>query len=156
MVDVAVTRVLHAPRSLVAAVAGDPSQAVRWYSNIRSVRWHGEPAVRPGARIDFVARFLGRDLTYTYEIVDLVPGRRLVMRTASGPFPMETTYSWWDEPPGPDGPRTGMELRNAGRPQGFSRVAAGALPVAMRRAMTKDLQRLEEVLREEQSAGPSP
>jgi hypothetical protein len=41
----------------------------------------------------FVARFLGRRLAYTYEVVELVPGRRLVMRTAQGPFPMETTYT---------------------------------------------------------------
>jgi hypothetical protein len=35
--------------------------------------------------------FLGGRLTYTYEITDFTPGERLVMRTAQGPFPMETT-----------------------------------------------------------------
>jgi hypothetical protein len=32
--------------------------------------------------MSFVAHFLGRRLAYTYEIVDLVPGERLIMRTA--------------------------------------------------------------------------
>lgn len=35
----------------------------------------------------FVARFLGRRLAYTYEIVEYVPGERLVMRTAQGAVP---------------------------------------------------------------------
>jgi hypothetical protein len=41
-----------------------------------------------------VARFLGRRLEYTYEVIELVPGERLVMRTQQGPFPMETSYAW--------------------------------------------------------------
>ena len=53
--------------------------------------------------MDFVARFLGRRLAYTYEVVDLVPGERLVMRTADGPFPMETTYTWEPGARGPPG-----------------------------------------------------
>ena len=36
----------------------------------------------------------GRTLAYTYEVCELDPGRRLVMSTAEGPFPMETTYTW--------------------------------------------------------------
>ena len=39
-------------------------------------------------------RFLRRRLSYTYEVVELDPEERLVMRTADGPFPMETTDTW--------------------------------------------------------------
>lgn len=141
--------VFDAPRSLVAAVAGDPAQARRWYSNIRSVRWHGEPVVAEGADVDFVARFLGRELAYTYRIVDLVPDERLVMRTEEGPFPMETTYTWWDEEPEGGHPRTGMSLRNAGRPKGMTTLGSGAVTLGMKRAMRRDLERLRLVLRED-------
>ena len=85
----------------------------------------------------FEARFLGRRLSYTYEVVDLEPGRRLVMRTADGPFPMETTYIWEPTPGG-----TLVRLRNRGEPSGFSRLAAPVMTKAMRGAMTKDLARL--------------
>lgn len=53
--------------------------------------------------------FLGRRPAYTDEIVDLVAEERLVMRTAEGPFPMETTYAWKDDGEG----RTRMTAPNA-------------------------------------------
>ena len=80
----------------------------------------------------------------TYEVVELEPDQRLVMRTAQGPFPMETTYTW--EPVGPGGTATRMVLRNHGEPAGFSRLAAPVLERAMRRAMTKDLAALKVLL----------
>jgi hypothetical protein len=126
----------------VAAYAGDPTNAPEWYVNIRSVEWRTEPPVRVGSRMDFVAGFLGRRLAYTYEVVELVPGARLVMRTADGPFPMETTYTW--EPAGEGATR--MTLRNRGTPSGFAGLAAPVMERAMRRATTKDLARLKDLM----------
>jgi len=99
--------------------------------------------------MDFVAHFLGRRLTYTYEVVELVPGQRLVMRTAQGPFPMETTYTW--ETTG-DG-ATRMSLRNRGEPSGFSRVGAPLMAAAVRRETTKNLKCLKALLEKEYSKG---
>ena len=137
-VDVTVETRIERPVEEVAAFAGDPGNAPSWYVNIASVRWRTPPPVQIGSRMDFVATFLGRRIEYTYEVVDLVPGERLVMRTAQGPFPMQTTYTW--EPA--DG-GTRMTLRNDGSPSGFARVAAPVMEVAMRRAMTKDLAALK-------------
>ncbi len=92
--------------------------------------------------MDFVARFLGRRLAYTYEIVDLVPGERLVMRTSEGPFPMETTYTW--ERVGDSSTR--MTLRNRGEPSGFSKISSPLMAAAMRRANRKDLSSLKTIL----------
>ena len=100
------------------------------------------PVVAVGARVAFVARFLGRRLEYTYEIVEFEAGSHLVMSTAEGPFPMETTYTW--EPAGPE--QTRMTLRNRGEPAGFSRVAAPLMVPAMRRANRRDLARLGSIL----------
>jgi hypothetical protein len=73
---------------------------------------------------------------------ELVPGEKLVMSTAEGPFAMETTYAWTDAPPG----GTRMTLRNRGEPSGFSRVAAPMIAAAMRRANRKDLAQLKQIL----------
>ena len=64
------------------------------------------------------------------------------MRTAEGPFPMETTYTWESVNEG----ATRMTLRNRGTPSGFSRVVAPLMARAMRRANEKDLARLRDLL----------
>jgi uncharacterized membrane protein len=141
-VDVRTEIVIDEPIETVAAYASDPSNAPEWYLNIESVKWETAPPARVGSRVAFVAKFLGRRLAYTYELTELVPRERLVMRTAEGPFPMETTYTWSATSDG----GTHMTLRNRGEPSGFSKVAAPFMTPAMRRANRKDLARLREIL----------
>jgi len=141
-VDVVSEVVIARPRSEVAAYCSEPDNATAWYVNIKSVQWESARPMGVGSRFAFAARFLGRPLSYTYEVVDLQPGARFVMRTAQGPFPMETTYLWED---GPNG-TTKMTLRNRGEPSGFSGIAAPVLAMAMKRANTKDLARLKSLL----------
>ena len=142
MVDVQTSIVIDRPRDEVAAYAGDPGNATSWYQNISTVEWETPPPVRVGSRLAFVAGFLGRRLAYIYEVRALEPGARLVMSTAQGPFPMETTYTWEDAPGG----GTLMTLRNAGEPSGFSKVTAPVMAAAMRRASRKDLAALKQIL----------
>ena len=68
------------------------------------------------------------------------------MRTAGGPFPMETTT--WTEVD--DGSAAQMTLRNQGTPAGFAKVTAPMMERAMRRATTKDLRRLKDLLENRQ------
>lgn len=132
------------PRVEVAAFAADPDNATRWYENIKAVEWRSPRPLALGSVIEFQAEFLGRRLTYSYEVTELAPGRRFVMATAAGPFPMETTYTWDDTAGG----GTRMTLRNRGDPSGFASVAAPLMGRAMRRANRKDLAQLKRVLEE--------
>jgi uncharacterized membrane protein len=140
-VDIETEIEIDRPRHEVAAFAADPDNATAWYENIRSVEWKTAKPLALGSQVAFVATFLGRRLAYTYEVVELVPGERLVMSTADGPFAMETTYTW-QETRG----STRMTLRNRGEPAGFSKVAAPIMSKAMRRANRNDLARLKEIL----------
>ena len=134
-VDVTTQVVIERPSHEVAAYATDPDHARDWYANIKEVRWETSPPVALGSRVAFVAQFLGRRIEYTYEVVELVPGARLVMRASAGPFPMETTYAWKSTPEG----FTRMTLRNRGTPTGFSQWLVPIMVPAMRRANKKDL-----------------
>jgi uncharacterized membrane protein len=140
--DVQSAIVINRPVSEVSRYAADPDHAPLWYVNIKSVEWVTPPPAQVGSRVAFVAHFLGRRLTYTYEVVEFIPGVRLVMRTSEGPFPMETTYTWESNVDG----TTRMTLRNRGTPSGFSVWVAPLMAMAMRRAIRKDLVRLKKQL----------
>ena len=141
-VDVQTEIVIDRACEDVAAYAGNPENAPEWYVNIASVEWRTAPPLGVGSELAFVAHFPGRRLAYIYEVVELEPSRRMVMRTSDGPFPMETTYEW--EPL--DSSRTRMRLRNRGNPSGFFKLAGPLVARAMRRANGKDLELLKQTL----------
>lgn len=141
-IDVSTEIAIQRPRDEVAAYASNPDNAPTWYVNIKSVEWKTPPPHRVGSQIAFVAHFLGRRMAYTYEIVELVPSERFVMRTAEGPFPMQTTYTWETTADG----GTRMTLRNQGTPAGFSRLVAPFIARAVRGANRKDLAALKKLL----------
>jgi hypothetical protein len=141
-VDVVTEVEIGRPRPQVAGYAADPANATSWYENIKAVDWpEDERPLAVGSKMTFTAEFLGRRLAYTYEVREYELERKLVMSTAQGPFPMETTYTWEDA-----GEGTIMTLRNRGEPSGFSKVAGPLMAAAMRRANRKDLERLKAIL----------
>ena len=141
-VDVSTHIEIERQREETAAYACDPDNATAWYQNIKAVEWMTPPPLAVGSQIAFVASFLGRRLAYTYEVTEHVPGERFAMRTAEGPFPMETTYVWEESASG----GTRMTLRNRGEPSGFAQITAPMMAAAIRRANRKDLSRLKRIL----------
>lgn len=141
-VDVVTEVIVNRPLTEVAAFAADPDNAPRWYVNIKSVEWKTPKPLALGSKLAFVAEFMGRRLAYTYEVVAFEPNAKFVMRTAEGPFPMETTYEW--EALGPE--QTRMTLRNRGEPSGFGAIMAPMMAMAMRSANRKDLALLKSIL----------
>ncbi len=142
MIDVRVETVIGRPCAEVAEYASDPDNAPHWYRNIAAAQWRSRRPLQLGSEVAFNARFLGRDLAYVYRITELAPGERLVMRTAQGPFPMQTIYTWRAL----DDRSTRMTLRNSGEPAGFSRILAPFMAAMMRSATRKDLKKLKAIL----------
>ena len=142
MVDVTTTIIISVPKEKVSAYAANPDNAPQWYKNIKSVEWKTQKQLVSGSQIAFKAKFLGKELSYTYEITQFIPVEKLVMRTAEGPFPMETTYQWLAI----DNDSTLMTLRNMWQPSGFSKLFAPFMALAMKRANKKDLALIRSIL----------
>ena len=141
-VDVLTEITIARPRAEVAAYASDPDNAPEWYANIESVTWKTEPPLRVGSEMEFVARFMGRRLSYVYRALEFQPLHHLVMSTVDGPFPMETTYTWTSV----DEVTTRMALRNRGGATGLMGLLGPLEALAVRRATGKDLRRLRAIL----------
>jgi len=134
--------IINLPVDKVSGYSSNPDNAPYWYENIKSVEWKTAKLLRTGSQFAFTAHFLGRKLAYVYEITEFKLNKKLVMRTSSGPFPMETTYFW----KALDEHNTYMSLQNRGIPSGFSFLFTPFIKIAMKRANKKDLELLRKIL----------
>jgi len=141
-VNVKTETIIDATIEKVFSFAADPDNAPKGYVNIKSVEWKSNKPLTLGSLIAFKAQFLGKQLAYVYEIKELVTNQKLVMKTADGPFPMETTYLFEKIAEN----KTKMTLINRGTPSGFSKLFSPFMSMAMRKANTKDLALLKQIL----------
>jgi uncharacterized membrane protein len=136
--DVTVETRVDRPRGEVAAYATDWRNDCDWIGALTDVDLVTERPFGVGSRVRRVASFLGKRIEYVNEVVELEPGRRLVMRSVKAPFRMTVTYEFEEADGG-----TTMRIRTEGDASGFYRVAGPMLARAVRKGVARDLARLK-------------
>ncbi|MBM3141379.1 MAG: hypothetical protein FJZ92_14515 [Chloroflexi bacterium] len=135
-IDVSVSRAIERPAEAVAGYLADPAHDPEWIGGLVEVQVPDAP-LAVGARVERVARFMGRRIEYVLEVTALEPGRRLAMRSVRAPLPMEVTYAVE-----PAGAGCTVTLRVAGGPGGLARLAHPLMARQVRRNLAGDLERL--------------
>jgi uncharacterized protein YndB with AHSA1/START domain len=140
-VDVTEQTSIARPPEEVAGFAMDPANDARWIGALTSVRKLTDGPVGTGTRVERVAAFLGREMTYVNEIVEYEPPQRLAMRSVKAPFPMTVVYEFMPEPAG-----TVVRIRTGGDATGFYGLASPLLSRMVAKGVRGDLARLKELL----------
>jgi len=122
----------------VAEVTNNP----RWQRGMQSARWTSSPPLRIGSTYEQSARFLGKEIVTTFEVVKLGPGRRMRFVSTAGPFPLDITRTVEPLPAG--GARFTEHV--AGDANGFYRVATPVLRSMVRRNIRRDFRGLKGLL----------
>jgi hypothetical protein len=135
MVDVTASRDMPIAAERVAAVMFDPMQDSRWIGGAQAAEpLDGGGKLAVGSRVKRTGGFLGRKFSWTTEVTDLQPARRLAMRHVAGPFAGEVIYSIDPIPQG-----SHVTIRNYGK----AAFEVPGMGLMMKASVAKDLKRLE-------------
>lgn len=127
-------------RADVAAYMFDPANDAAWTSGVVTSRPLTEGRLRPGSRVERTTRFLGREFSYVYYVVD-TDSQRFVDIRVDRPFPMQVRYELEDTADG-----TRVHIRARGEARGFFRLAAPLLTLMVGRSIGADLDNLRREL----------
>jgi len=142
MVDVSTEIIINLPKEKVAEFASDPANAPSWCTHIKSVEWNNEAPLRAGAKLVFSEQIMRRHTQHIYEMVEVIPGQKMIMKTSSNGMHMETTVAWQAL----NENTTCMTLRSRGIPLAFSKPIAPFLKMAIRKASRRNLKQLKRML----------
>jgi uncharacterized membrane protein len=142
VIEVSTSIDIDRPADEVFAFVSEFPNNPRWQSGQRSCEWTSAPPLRVGSTYDQHARFLGKDMTNSFRVVEHDAGRRVTFTSRSGTFPITVTRSV--EPL--DGGRSRFTEHVEGEPGGFFRIAEPILRRLVTRSIRRDFPRLKALL----------
>src|SRR5688572_10299868 len=94
MVDVKTEIIINLPKEIVAEFVSDPGNAPSWCAHIKSVEWNQNAPLRAGVKIVFSEQIMRRHQRYVCEMVEIIPGQKVMVKTRNKSMRMETTIAW--------------------------------------------------------------
>jgi hypothetical protein len=139
-IDVTVQTTIKLPRALVSEYVLDPANEPKWIKGIVESTPLAPGPIGKGSRVRRLAKFMGRKIDYTPEVLDLDPNRRVVMKTDK-PFPMTVEYEFSDH-----GSSTVFRQRLQGGPGGIMGLFSPLMASMVRRNVRSDMERVRAML----------
>jgi len=130
------------PADEVFAVISDFSRNPEWQRGMSSAHWTSEPPLGVGSTYKQVARFLGRAVITTFEVIAYEPGRSVTIESRESSFPITVTRSV--ESIGPARSRASAQI--IGAPGRFFRLFGPLLRLLAERSVRGDYERLRQLL----------
>lgn len=141
MIDVTATVLIRRPLEAVSAYMTDPANDTAWIRALTAARQLTPPPPAKGMRVERAAKFMGRSMTYTTEVIEWSPAERVQMQTMDGPYPMAVTYSFAGEDGG-----TRVSIRNHGGSGVMFKLAGPLIGRMVNGRVKGDLAQLKEIL----------
>jgi uncharacterized membrane protein len=136
-IDIAAQIEISAEPTDVAGVMFDPHRDPEWMKAVKTVNVV-DAGIKPGARVERTGSFMGREFSWTTEVVSFHFPHLLELRISEGPIVGTVTYNVVRSATG-----STAKIRNVGDPGKFGFLPEAMITTPMRSALTADLERLK-------------
>ena len=132
---------IRRPKSEVAAYAMDSDNDPHWISGIIGSKGVVGLPMEKGVLVGREAKFMGRSVECTNEILECVADESLTIRSEAGPFLMMVRYEFQEAKGG-----TLTRINVSGDVKGFFKLATPVLSRMVQRRLSQDLMDLKHLL----------
>ncbi len=142
MLEVQASIDIDRPAEVVFDFIADMANNPRWQGGMRECRWTSDPPLRFGSTYEQEARFLGRTIVSSFEVVEFEPGERIRIRTTGGSMPIDVTREVASRGDGQSHVRAIVR----GDSSGLFRLAEPLMKLLVGSSVRSDYRRLKEIL----------
>lgn len=141
MIKVETTVQIDRPSEEVFTYISNFENNPEWQSGQLKAKFTTDGPLRVGSTYDQVAKFLGRQVVSTFEVVEYEPNRKVKASSTSGSFPI--TFTRMVEPSDEGSEVTAIIEGDA---TGFFKLAEPLLKVMVKNSVDADYQNLKRIL----------